>query len=95
MRLIALVLSCAALVSAAAEKAEPLTEEQVKMLWSDLADGNKRFVDGACQPRAVVDQRKALASGQKPKFIVLACADSRVSPELVFDKTLGELFVVR
>jgi carbonic anhydrase len=36
-----------------------------------------------------------LAGGQKPKVIVLACADSRVSPELIFDKGLGELFVLR
>ncbi len=39
--------------------------------------------------------RVALAKGQKPQVIVLGCADSRVPPEFLFDKNLGELFVVR
>jgi carbonic anhydrase len=42
-----------------------------------------------------VSARRSLAKGQQPKVIVLGCADSRVPPELVFDKNLGELFVVR
>jgi carbonic anhydrase len=36
-----------------------------------------------------------LAKGQKPIATVIACADSRVSPELIFNKGLGELFVLR
>lgn len=34
-------------------------------------------------------------SGQHPNMAVLCCADSRVPPELIFNKTVGELFVVR
>ena len=33
--------------------------------------------------------------GQKPYAIILSCSDSRVPPEIVFDETLGQLFVVR
>ena len=33
--------------------------------------------------------------GQKPKIAVLTCSDSRVIPEFIFNKSLGELFVVR
>ncbi|MCK5341952.1 MAG: carbonic anhydrase [Candidatus Heimdallarchaeota archaeon] len=33
--------------------------------------------------------------GQNPKIVVLSCADSRVIPEFIFDKKIGELFVVR
>ena len=33
--------------------------------------------------------------GQDPKVTILACADSRVPPELLFDQSLGRLFVVR
>jgi carbonic anhydrase len=57
--------------------------------------GNRRFVAGRSGPRDVVAARKELVSGQHPEVIVLACADSRVSPTVVFDKGLGDLFVVR
>ena len=46
-------------------------------------------------PRPLVAAREQLAHGQHPQVIVRGFADSRVSPELVFDKNLGELFVVR
>jgi len=36
-----------------------------------------------------------LAKGQHPFAIVLACADSRLSPEIIFDQGLGDLFVIR
>jgi carbonic anhydrase len=64
-------------------------------LWIDLLAGNKRFVSGTPQAREFIKTRQELAEGQHPRVIVLGCADSRVSPELVFDKNLGELFVVR
>jgi carbonic anhydrase len=64
-------------------------------IWSDLMDGNKRFVAGKLKPRAVVSIRQSLSKSQHPKAMVLSCSDSRVPPELVFDQTLGALFVVR
>lgn len=64
-------------------------------LWADLMAGNKRFVAGKPAPREMVQLRQKLLQGQHPKVIVLACADSRVSPELIFDKNLGDLFVIR
>lgn len=64
-------------------------------IWSDLLAGNARFISGHTQPRALVAERAALASAQHPMAIVLACADSRVAPELLFDQSLGDLFVVR
>ena len=64
-------------------------------IWSDLMDGNKRFVAGNLNPHAVVRVRESLAKSQHPKATVLSCSDSRVPPELVFDQTLGDLFVVR
>ncbi|HXZ29103.1 MAG TPA: carbonic anhydrase [Terriglobales bacterium] len=64
-------------------------------LWQDLAAGNARFVAGHPQARNLPADRAKWAKTQSPPVAVLACADSRVAPELVFDKTLGDLFVVR
>lgn len=63
--------------------------------WNDLMAGNQRFVEGHPKNRDLVETRKKLVKGQHPRVIVLTCADSRVCPELIFDQTLGDLFVVR
>ncbi len=42
--------------------------------------------------------RKDFASqrqGQRPFAIILGCSDSRVPPELLFDQSFGDLFVIR
>jgi carbonic anhydrase len=57
-------------------------------------DGNERFATGKAKPRALVSLRQSLAKGQHPKAIILSCSDSRVPPEILFDQTLGDLFVV-
>jgi len=41
------------------------------------------------------EKREALSGGQQPYAVILSCSDSRVPPEIIFDKTLGEIFVVR
>ena len=64
-------------------------------VWADLMEGNQRFVSGRTKTVDVVPLRQALVKGQMPKVVVLACSDSRVSPEILFDKNLGDLFVVR
>lgn len=61
-----------------------------------LIDGNKRFVAGALTSLGDLAQdRDRLTTGQSPFAIIVCCSDSRVPPELVFDQTLGQLFVVR
>jgi carbonic anhydrase len=70
-------------------------KEDPEEIWNDLMQGNKRFVTGKPKPRPLVAGRGQFYQSQDPSVIVLGCADSRVSPELVFDKTLGDLFVVR
>ncbi len=61
-----------------------------------LLEGNKRFVLGAAtRPDQTVERRAEVAQGQHPFAIVLSCADSRLSPEIIFDQGLGDLFVVR
>ncbi|MGH9497809.1 MAG: carbonic anhydrase [Terriglobales bacterium] len=64
-------------------------------VWADLMEGNQRFAAGTPKARPLVQLRTQLAGGQQPKVVVLACSDSRVAPELLFDQSLGDLFVVR
>ena len=64
-------------------------------IWADLMEGNRRFVEGKTHPRDLIGLRDSLAKGQHPQVVVLACSDSRVAPELLFDQSLGDLFVVR
>lgn len=60
-----------------------------------LKAGNKRFVDMKLSDKELAKRRTATANGQQPYAIILACADSRVAPELIFDETIGDLFVIR
>jgi len=61
-----------------------------------LMDGNKRFVNAIKKsPRRTVEVRKDVAEGQTPFAAILACADSRVAPEIIFDEGIGDIFVVR
>ncbi|MBW8812987.1 MAG: carbonic anhydrase [Caulobacterales bacterium] len=61
-----------------------------------LDAGNARFVAGqSSHPNLDARRRAALAGAQHPFAVILACADSRVAPELIFDQGLGDLFVVR
>ncbi len=59
-----------------------------------LLDGYERFLHGYWQDHK--DLYEALArDGQSPSTMVIACSDSRVSPEVIFDTEPGEIFVVR
>lgn len=61
-----------------------------------LLDGNRRFMLGnATHPRQTAEDRGRVARDPHPFAAILACADSRVPPEVVFDQGLGDLFVVR
>jgi carbonic anhydrase len=64
-------------------------------IWAKLSAGNKRFMAGKHTTVNYAAARKSLVKGQQPEVIILGCADSRVPPEFVFDRNLGELFVVR
>jgi carbonic anhydrase len=61
-----------------------------------LKEGNARFVaDMPKEAELGSKKRIELSQGQRPIAVVLTCADSRAAPEIVFDKGLGVLFVLR
>ena len=62
-----------------------------------LREGNRRFASGTTSDSesGFLANRAEFADGQNPFAIILACSDSRVPVELVFDQGLGDLFVIR
>ena len=61
-----------------------------------LKEGNARFISGHARfPTVQKEILAELTRGQRPFATLLGCSDSRVPPELVFDASFGELFVVR
>jgi carbonic anhydrase len=78
----------------------PFTADMQKDITPDLAiqalmDGNGRFVAGKSANCNLLDEVKATAQKQTPFACVLACIDSRVPPELVFDQKIGDIFDAR
>jgi len=61
----------------------------------NLMDGNARFAEGKPRPSAPIARVRELASGQTPFATVLACSDSRVPVEILFDHDPGDIFTVR
>lgn len=61
-----------------------------------LKEGNQRFMDGKMENHNFTkESRESSLNMQKPFAIIVTCSDSRVSPELIFDQSLGQIFVVR
>ncbi|MFT3994651.1 MAG: carbonic anhydrase [Dysgonomonas sp.] len=61
-----------------------------------LQEGNKRFVQNElAHPNQSMSTVEALKGGQEPFAIIVSCSDSRVTPEIVFDRGLGDLFSIR
>lgn len=77
---------------------EPVRAQQISptAALARLKQGNADFLAG--KPLAVDTdgkRRLAIARGQQPFAVLVSCSDSRVPPELLFGRGLGELFIVR
>ena len=93
-RMFVTVGGAAAFQIAAAESAPLPSADRVH---AELVSGNRRFVSGhARHPHSSLGWAKRQGrEGQHPHAVILCCSDSRVSPEIIFDQGLGDLFVVR
>ncbi|QDT69797.1 Carbonic anhydrase [Planctomycetes bacterium MalM25] len=60
-----------------------------------LKAGNERYLGHDALNYPTDNERTVFATSQQPYAIVLSCADSRVSPEILFNVSLNEIFVVR
>ena len=64
-------------------------------LWQSLVEGNRAYVEGRVSFDTVHDLRFHSVGQQNPPVTVLSCSDSRVPPELIFNRLLDQLFVIR
>jgi carbonic anhydrase len=79
--------------ASAAEHVSDVTADQA---LKRLIEGNKHFVaQTAKNPRRDEARLREVKGAQYPIAVILSCSDSRVSPELIFDQGVGDLFVIR
>ncbi len=92
---VALMIGSAALAAPgfAGEGTEQTADEALAL----LKEGNARFVDMKMEHPGLSGERRegTAVNGQKPFAVVLGCSDSRVPVEMVFDRGIGDIFVVR
>ncbi len=85
-----------ALLQAQAANAEAISGITPDGALQKLMEGNQRYIQ---QKRTFPDQARSrvveVAQGQHPFATILACSDSRVAPEIIFDQGLGDLFDIR
>lgn len=61
-----------------------------------LKEGNRMFLKGELPPRIDnAERRLEIAKSQSPFAVLVSCSDSRVPPEVLFGRGLGDLFPIR
>src|SRR6266481_6474756 len=91
-RALMLAFVCGALIAAD----QPETSVAPDAALEKLNAGNQRFASSkvsASKPTAA--RRAETSQKQHPFAVVVGCADSRTSPEIIFDQNIGDLFVIR
>jgi carbonic anhydrase len=92
--MIAVITGMLLVVAALAAEKSTVSAEQAEKL---LKEGSQRFIKSYCGKNPK-QGNKCLADvnmSQAPFAVVVACSDSRVPPELLFDRGLGDLFIIR
>src|ERR1700723_241631 len=80
----------------AADVTENEAEKKLSPALEELLEGNRRFTSGRTSAyRRDLAMLQQTLEKQEPFAAVLSCSDSRVPVEVVFDQTIGQLFVAR
>jgi carbonic anhydrase len=88
-----LVQAPAAPAAPAAPTPRPISSDEA---LQKLIEGNRRHLSGEFTiTQRLAERRQQVAKAQHPFAAILGCSDSRLPPEIVFDHSLGDLFVVR
>ncbi len=73
-------------------QAQVSSQEALKL----LQEGNKRFCNNEMiHQHQDAETVKNLIKGQQPFAVIISCSDSRVTPEIIFDLGLGDIFSIR
>ena len=78
-----------------AQTKETQTSMTSEKSLQELKEGNKRFQANKKADRNLKEQVADTSGGQYPFATILSCIDSRVSPELIFDQGIGDVFSAR
>ena len=90
------IIACLGAVNLVLAADHPADSVSAEAALAKLKEGNLRFVTSEMSQAKPTSARRAeTAQAQHPFAIIVGCADSRTAPELVFDRNLGDLFVVR
>ncbi len=76
---------------------DPLAARRADEALAQLREGNDRWASGnPTHPNSTAQRRQEVSdAGQKPFVTILTCADSRLPVERIFDRGVGDVFVVR
>lgn len=81
---------------AACNPTQTNSDDQALPPLTRLLQGNERFSQMRSRhPDEDLQHRLQEAEQQHPFAVVVTCSDSRLSPELIFDQGIGDLFVIR
>src|SRR6266699_1118935 len=90
------IIACSSIVALVLAAEHPVASVSADAALAKLKEGNLRFATSeVSQSKPTAARRAETAQAQHPFAIIVACADSRSAPELVFDQNLGDLFVIR
>ena len=92
----ALISTLFGIIALAVGADHPVASVSADAALAKLKEGNARFVSSkVSQGKPTAARRAEIAQGQHPFAIILGCADSRTSPEIIFDQNIGDIFVDR